>query len=59
MSGQGYVVPPELLKQRQRFHEIMRRHVRAEDGSLSDMEFVKAVLKVFAFSARWPLAPDS
>ena len=32
-----------IEQQRLRFFEIMRRHVREEDGNLTDLELVRAV----------------
>ena len=52
---QSPLIPPELRQQRERYNEIMRRHVRAEDVSLSDMEMVKAVLKRAQVQWGWAL----
>lgn len=41
--------------QRARFYDIMRRHVRAEDGELTDDAFVRAVFKRYEDARGEPL----
>lgn len=51
----GYQISAELRKQRERLSELLRRHVREEDSKLSDMDFVKAVLKRLKEQRGWEI----
>lgn len=55
MTVIGYQITAELRKQRERLNEIMRRHVREEDASLSDIDFTKAVLKRLYEQRGWEI----
>lgn len=44
----------KLFEQRERYREIMRRHVSAEDSSLTDTDFVHQVYRRYA---RWREVP--
>ena len=45
----------KLFEQRERYREIMRRHVRGEDESLNDTDFVDQVYKRYAYERQVPL----
>jgi hypothetical protein len=45
----------DIFVQRQRFNEIMRRHVRADDANLSDDELARTVLNRYLKDRGLPL----
>ena len=45
----------KLFEQRERYREVMRRHVHAEDASLTDKAFVDQVYKRYAYWREVPI----
>lgn len=65
MAGHGMIIrtprhivnpPPEPVPDmHQRFLRIMRRHLRQEDASLSDTDFIRKVMERFEYDRRQPI----
>lgn len=50
-----YVEPEVVPDMQQRFLRIMKRHLRQDDVSLSDVDFIHKVMERFEYERRQPI----